>query len=301
MKNLFLLFVFLCIYSHAQEEIVYIPDPNFKQGQIIRDDINTNGDDEIQVSEAIAFTATVGSCNPQECPYPMLDATGLQAFVNITGINFSGNSDIQFLDLNPNSQVRIALLSDNELAQITLDQLDQLEILSLYRNNLSQIDLHQNSQLLILDLKYNEPLWQVNLANGNNEAFERVVLIDVPNLNCVQIDPGFVVPQPGDGTHGWWYDDYSVFSEDCWQEGMAVEDEQPIHNKVQLYPNPTQDVLNIKSDKEILNVQIIDMQGKLVKTVFSTNQLDIRALPAGVYVVRVETSEGIFTEKVRKE
>ena len=76
---------------------------------------------------------------------------------------------------------------------------------------------------------------------------------------------------------------------------------QPIHNKVQLYPNPTQDVLNIKSDKEILNVQIIDMQGKLVKTVFAINQLDIRALPKGVYVVRVETSEGIFTEKVRKE
>ena len=300
MKNLFLLLVFLCVWSHAQEEIVYIPDPNFKHGQIIRDDINTNGDNEIQVSEALAFTATVGSCNPQECPHPMLDATGLEAFVNITGINFSGNSDLQTLNLNANSQVRIALLSDNELTEITLDQLDQLYRLDVDLNNLSQVDLHNNSQLQTINLQYNEPLWQVNLANGNNEALEYVVLVDVPNLTCVQTDPGFVVPQPGDGTHRWWYDDYSVFSEDCWQDNLAVE-ETLVKNKIIIYPNPTQDILNIKADREILNVQLIDIQGRLVKTVFAINQLDIRALPKGVYVVRVETSEGIFTEKVRKE
>ena len=300
MKNLFLLLVFLCVWSHAQEEIVYIPDPNFKHGQIIRDDINTNGDNEIQVSEALAFTATVGSCNPQECPHPMLDATGLEAFVNITGINFSGNSDLQTLNLNANSQVRIALLSDNELTEITLDQLDQLYRLDVDLNNLSQVDLHNNSQLQTINLQYNEPLWQVNLANGNNEALEYVVLVDVPNLTCVQTDPGFVVPQPGDGTHRWWYDDYSVFSEDCWQDNLAVE-ETLVKNKIIIYPNPTQDILNIKADREILNVQLIDIQGRLVKTVFAINQLDMRTMPSGVYVVRVETSEGIFTEKVRKE
>lgn len=160
---------------------------------------------------------------------------------------------------------------------------------------LTSIDLSNNSNLNYASFYLCENIEYINIANGNNcnLMFDTV---GCSNLVCIQIDEGF---EPGSCSPWWWFNPDAQYSTDC-SPFLRVK-EEPLPNTIKIYPNPAKYFVNIKSDSEITQIQIIDMQGKLVKTVFSTNQLDIRALPAGVYVVRVETSEGIFTEKVRKE
>ena len=53
MKTLLLILLLVPIISFGQN--VYIPDANFKNYLIINSAINTNGDGEIQVSEASSF------------------------------------------------------------------------------------------------------------------------------------------------------------------------------------------------------------------------------------------------------
>ena len=60
MKQLFL-YVFLSATLFGQN--VYIPDANFKAYLVGNSDINTNGDTEIQLSEASAFTGTIDCFN----------------------------------------------------------------------------------------------------------------------------------------------------------------------------------------------------------------------------------------------
>ncbi len=67
------------------------------------------------------------------------------------------------------------------------------------------------------------------------------------------------------------------------------------------FPNPANDVLNIKTDAVINSVEIISISGKLVKTtVVNQNnaKIDISNLDKGVYIVNVNTENGKTSTKL---
>lgn len=70
--------------------------------------------------------------------------------------------------------------------------------------------------------------------------------------------------------------------------------------KIDIYPNPTSDFINIKTDESIQEVQMWDISGKLVKTSLG-NKLDIRHLSQGIYIIRIKTDKTIHTHKVMKK
>jgi hypothetical protein len=59
MKALILLLTILLVPFLLRAQIVHIPDANFKAALVGNSSINTNGDDEIQVSEAEAYDGTI--------------------------------------------------------------------------------------------------------------------------------------------------------------------------------------------------------------------------------------------------
>lgn len=68
-------------------------------------------------------------------------------------------------------------------------------------------------------------------------------------------------------------------------------------SEIAIYPNPAHSILNIKSNDKIENVQIIGLDGKIVLESKST-QLNINALNAGCYFVKIKTSKGYFNSKL---
>ncbi len=70
--------------------------------------------------------------------------------------------------------------------------------------------------------------------------------------------------------------------------GQVSVKENGIISNVQLYPNPTSDVLNI-SGNGMLNVNLFNTQGQLVLNMQSWNysQFDVSRLQSGIYVVQV--------------
>jgi hypothetical protein len=79
--------------------------------------------------------------------------------------------------------------------------------------------------------------------------------------------------------------------------------------EVKVYPNPSNGVFNVKTDKISgnLNLRLVDMAGKsLWKGSYSTfNQtlytLDFTYLPAGVYVLEVKTNKEYHTVKLVRD
>ena len=59
-----LLLILLCLPMIGFGQNVYIPDANFKASLVGQPSINTNGDAEIQVSEATAFIGQI-QCSGQ--------------------------------------------------------------------------------------------------------------------------------------------------------------------------------------------------------------------------------------------
>ncbi|UOE39250.1 T9SS type A sorting domain-containing protein [Chryseobacterium oryzae] len=68
-----------------------------------------------------------------------------------------------------------------------------------------------------------------------------------------------------------------------------------------IFPNPTSDILNIKTDSKINAVSVVDMTGRKVDVKLDGDKVDVRNLSAGAYLINVETKEGISTEKFIKK
>ena len=76
------------------------------------------------------------------------------------------------------------------------------------------------------------------------------------------------------------------------QQGVGIEDDWYL-SQCRLYPNPTDGKVMIEGGVEdIRSVTIYNMAGLVVSTVYSTPTFDVSNLPAGSYIVRIQTADG---------
>jgi spore germination protein YaaH len=70
--------------------------------------------------------------------------------------------------------------------------------------------------------------------------------------------------------------------------------ENPIQNRLRLYPNPTHGQLTITGPRDISvrQVEVFDVYGRKCQVELHAQNIDISRLPIGIYVVRVEDSKG---------
>jgi len=71
--------------------------------------------------------------------------------------------------------------------------------------------------------------------------------------------------------------------------------------KVDIYPNPASDVLNIVSNNTITHVRVLNFVGQtMLDNAVNGTSLNINTsvFQSGVYIIRIETANGIITEKV---
>ena len=133
----YLIFILFLLGYQLQSQVVDIPDPNFKNalvnfpvadlGNPNHEDVDTNNDGEIQVSEAEAVLALY-------IDYFDIDSVeGIEYFINMTYLT----------------------CDHNNLTEISIDQITGLEYLSCFDNQLSSLDVTQNPDLEWLRCDYN--------------------------------------------------------------------------------------------------------------------------------------------------
>ena len=84
-----------------------------------------------------------------------------------------------------------------------------------------------------------------------------------------------------------------------------------LENSVVLFPNPTNDVINVQctmNNVQLKGIEIIDVYGKVVRTVVGANnyspmptRINVHGLANGMYFVRVTTDEGVATKTFIKK
>ena len=166
-----LLLILLCLPMIGFGQNVNIPDANFKAYLVGNNAINTNGDSEIQVSEANSFNGSIICDNMN-----ILDLTGIEAFTaltelfcsynQITNIDVSANTALiklhcrgnfpygnptSNLDVSSNTALTELDCSENDLPTLDLSQNTSLIYLNCSSNDLPTLDLSQNTSLTYLD------------------------------------------------------------------------------------------------------------------------------------------------------
>ena len=57
-----------------------------------------------------------------------------------------------------------------------------------------------------------------------------------------------------------------------------------------IYPNPTNSILNIKTDEKISKIDVYNLQGQRIKTL-KNKQINIQKLSSGIYIIKVTTTD----------
>ena len=77
------------------------------------------------------------------------------------------------------------------------------------------------------------------------------------------------------------------------------EEPATLGHNFSIYPNPATNVLNINTECYVRQVAVFNMFGQQVMTASGTS-LSVGSLPAGIYILKADTDEGIITRKFIK-
>jgi len=94
-------------------------------------------------------------------------------------------------------------------------------------------------------------------------------------------------------TYGWTITDGVL---DC--ATASIEDQTQLD--ISIYPNPTNNTLFISGNETPITVAIYNVLGKEVLSIKNTNNINVQALPSGVYVIRISDGIGQTNRKFIK-
>lgn len=186
MKKTITLIILICTLLTGYSQNITIPNITFKNYLLLKFD--TNFDREISKEEAEAVTGTI------KVSYEKInDLTGLEAFINITGLDCSSNSELIDLDISKNTALISLKCSNNGLKKLdvsnnialkklecsfnwltSLDVSNNIALTELYcaTNKLTSLDVSNNPTLEILESSDNISIR--NLDISNNPALEKL-------------------------------------------------------------------------------------------------------------------------------
>lgn len=138
--------------------------------------------------------------------------------------------------------------------------------------------------------------WQEFIVNLDNYKGQEVYIA----INCISS----FYDNPQAPTHlqkrsfVFLIDDFKVTS-----KALLSATEAP-NSSISIYPNPVRDIVNISHSKEIKNVKLFDISGKLVATKFLGNKFDkinMSYLKPGIYILKAKVDGSDKTFKIEKK
>ena len=87
-----------------------------------------------------------------------------------------------------------------------------------------------------------------------------------------------------------------------YQLGSSTDiQEKNLKNKVICFPNPTQGWVELKSDKRILGIRLMSMDGKTLSTIHSDTRIDLSSYQKGTYLLEVISAEDTQIHRIVKQ
>jgi len=91
------------------------------------------------------------------------------------------------------------------------------------------------------------------------------------------------------------------YCENGWPEGMDINGMfNRSFNRIVVYPNPTNDIINIDSTVDII-YSVYDMTGRVIIKDSSKKEVDLSNVESGVYFLNIKYEDQIFNKRIIKE
>ncbi|MFN0289971.1 T9SS type A sorting domain-containing protein [Pedobacter helvus] len=126
------------------------------------------------------------------------------------------NNLLATLDVSQNTLLTGLNFSSNPIQVIDMDNCKQLTNLRCSATKIKTLDVSQFPNLLALECYSNSELENLNIKNGNNTAFSRMLAHENPKLSCIQVDDvAYSNAQTIDMFSSWTKDATATYNTDC--------------------------------------------------------------------------------------
>lgn len=153
---------------------VNILDDNFKSHLLLN--IDTNGDGEIQFSEAEAITTL-------DVSYKNIsNLAGIEAFTNLEKLNCSNNVLVN-INISKNTALEELYSQDNQLTSLNVANNILLTKLECHNNQITGLNVSTNIALTRLNCRENNEITTLNFSNNKNLTFLDCFNVKLAGLN----------------------------------------------------------------------------------------------------------------------
>lgn len=169
---------------------------------------------------------------------------------------------------------------------IKVEMLDSILVSDKYCKRLKILGAHQNTGM--------EEYWIEGIGSTMglfNSGITGVIILDIyyPTLLCFEKDGVNLYSNPN-------------FT-DCYENFPVGIEENDLTPWTTIYPNPTNSILLIESDQEIISYQFVSANGKVIMTGNAGKKsftLNISGLSKGIYILSLKTVKSVVVKKIIK-
>lgn len=311
--------------------VVYFADSIFKSLMLSDSKINLNNDGEIQYSEAEAYKLAVFIMDSN-----ITDLTGLEAFINIIGLEFSATVDS--LDLTPFGNLMSLLISSSTMEKIDLSKAPKLGVLRIYGKDFKLLDLSPAQELFTVEIKNtkiqtfdistnprikhvfvwdcprikemdyskNDSLYIVSMMRNDSiqcvdfrnsyDDYSPPTFMDMPLLDCISVNDTALAIN-------YWtlLDPHMKYKDSCNCNLASVSAQQITVVEIGLYPNPNNGNFIVSSSHDMQSIQLIDNLGRIQKSfaLGHVKEFEINIETPGMYLVLIKTDHESLVKKVQ--
>ena len=200
-----------------------------------------------------------------------------------------GHNQLSTLDVSQNTNLQVLYCDHNPLTALDVSQNTALHDLECSDGQITTLDISNNSAVTRL-VCYNNQLTILDLRNGNNANFNYFNAEYNPDLTCVFVDDaGYMNTHWSDAI-----DDTATYVEtqaEC--DDLTGIDEETL-DSVRIFPNPFTENITIQVPDESLikNIRVQNIQGQSLYRNRFTPQIDLSALPSGIYFLSIDNEQG---------
>ncbi len=269
------------------------------------------------------------------CEFNQLTHLDFSQNLDLTDL-YCENNQLNQLNISQNTVLRVLHCNSNDLNNLDISQSSALEYLACENNQLTHLDISQNTALTqlfcrdnyltLLDTSQNLALTQlwcrsnqlinlnfsqnVNLAevkchfnqlinldlrNGNNTNIpnDSFNAFSNPDLTCIFVDDA--AWSIANWTN---IDSNSTFVETQAECDALGLDEIEFNELIEVFPNPTNDSLNIRLTNGIESSEVV-LYNVLGNSIIKTNNnfMDVSNLETGIYILRIITKDDRILSK----
>lgn len=238
-----------------------------------------------------------------------------------------GQNKLSAIDISNNTALQVLSCPDNQLKAVDVSHNKGLDAIDCSNNELSSLDLSQVSpfQLFLYGNEFSacaldSIFTQLREGKNMNDLNQSPELrLSLAWLYCVFVKNGDVSLPGADGcreyiaTDKYWkvldYNNRDTLDINnagryvCDEFGTGISDIDVVFS---VYPNPVQDNLYIQGSAGIKSLALYSLVGKLYKRVRiqeETNDysLNLSEYPSGMYILQIETLNGVRSQKIIKK